>query len=111
VYLYFFTSNIFFKEKSKEDERAYLDILQQMLSEVLLARHDRSVGVDSPRGVPNLVTGMHPRVNKENHGKRMENKGESYHGHEENEGRDGQGSREERNCIVLSRRQLCHTLG
>ena len=73
---------------SVEDERAYLDILKQMLSEILQARQDRSLGGDSPWGVPNLVTGMHGRgVNKESHGERMENKEERYHGEEENEGR------------------------
>ena len=44
---------------SVEDERAYLDILQQMLSEALLARLDRSVGGGgSSWRVPDLVTGM-----------------------------------------------------
>ena len=76
---------------SVEDERAYLGILKQMLSEVLLARHDKNVGAgNSHWRVPNLVTGMMERgrgVNEENPGDRMENKGESYHRQGENKGR------------------------
>ena len=72
---------------SVEDERAYL--VQQMLSQVLIALHDRSVGDgDSPWRVPNLVTGMMERGReKDDGGERMENKMDSYGGQGENEGR------------------------
>ena len=75
---------------SVEDERAYL--VQQMLSQVLIALHDRSVGDgDSPWRVPNLVTGMIERgmmdrgMTKEDGGERVENKMGGYSGQGEND--------------------------
>ena len=72
------------KFESVEDEHAHL--FQQMLSQVLLALHDRSVGGGgSPWRVPNLVTGMMERgMRKEDGGERMENKMRGYSDQGEN---------------------------
>ena len=72
---------------SAEDDGAYHGILKQMLSEMLVARQERSVGAgNSHWRVPNLVTGMMERGReREDGGERMENKRESCGGEGENE--------------------------